>query len=223
MTERSTLEVIEKTTAAAVDASVIWLHGLGADGNDFVPIVDEMPRCSKLGIRFVFPHAPVRPISVNGGMAMRAWYDIMGLGEGGIEEDPSGLEESRAQVEDLVAGEQERGVAIERIVLAGFSQGAATALYTGLQMDPAPRGIISLSGWLPAATALEPVNGLDNLPIFMAHGSNDQVVPLRLGEDSLRRLSEAGFEVEWHKHAMDHGVCMPEIEQVDKWLNARLT
>ena len=222
MTTRDALECIERTTGNSVNASVIWLHGLGADGNDFAPIVDEMQLSSTLGIRFIFPHARVKPVTVNGGMSMRAWYDIMGLGEGGIEEDSTGLAESMADVAGLITRERERGISPQRIVLAGFSQGAATVLYAGLQLDQAPAGIMALSGWLPAATNLAPLTGLEQLPIFMAHGNQDPVVPIRLGKDSQRRLADAGFNVEWHEYTMGHGVCMSEIEQADKWLSSLL-
>lgn len=223
MSVKPALEYLEKTTTEPVSACVIWLHGLGADGNDFVPIVDEMRQSSELGIRFIFPHAPVQPVSINGGMAMRAWYDIIGLGDGGIEEDANGISDARANLEELVAHQQERGIAAERIVLAGFSQGAATALFSGVQMDPAPAGVLALSGWLPAATPVPSPDGLENLPLFMAHGKQDPIVPLRLGQDSQRRLTEAGYNVEWHEFAMEHAVCMPEIEQADRWLYKLLT
>ncbi|MCG5548879.1 alpha/beta hydrolase [Halorhodospira halochloris] len=222
MATTPSLEYIEKTTKQSVDASVIWLHGLGADGSDFVPIVDELPLGGSLGVRFIFPHAPVRQVTVNGGMPMRAWYDIIGLGEGGIEEDTSGLAEALSHIVELIGGEKERGIPAERIVLAGFSQGAATALYAGLQLEQAPAGIIALSGWLPAATEIKPLSGLDDLPIFMAHGNQDPVVPLRLGLDSSRRLTDAGFRVDWHEYTLEHGVCMAEIEQVGKWLKSLL-
>ncbi|MBK1733743.1 carboxylesterase [Halorhodospira abdelmalekii] len=216
------LEHIERTSATgAVTASVIWLHGLGADGSDFVPIVDQLPKVREIGVRFIFPHAPVQPVTVNGGMAMRAWYDILGLGAG-IEEDAAGVAAAYSHVQRLLAHEQARGVAPERIVLAGFSQGGATALYSALQEQQPLAGVIALSGWLPQAAQITPAESV-SLPILLAHGAHDPIVPIELGRSARSRLEEAGYPVEWHEYPMEHAVCMPEIEQVDDWLARRLT
>ncbi|MFP4129661.1 MAG: alpha/beta hydrolase [Halorhodospira sp.] len=214
------LEAVERTTGDAVTASVVWLHGLGADGNDFAPLVDELTQSAPQGIRFVFPHAPEQAVTVNGGMRMPAWYDIRGLGPGGIDEDEAGLEQARQQVEALLHRERERGVAADRLILAGFSQGAATALYTALHAETPPAGIIALSGWLPAGQGPDTAAGRP--PIFQAHGDQDTIVPPELGRQAARALAEAGFAVDWHTYPMEHAVCMPEIQQLDEWLSGLL-
>ncbi len=218
MTDAHPPETVERTTGSNITASVIWLHGLGADGNDFAPLVDELTMTGPAGLRFVFPHAPIQPVTVNGGMQMRAWYDIRGLGDG-IEEDPSGLDQANAIVEALLQREHERGIPDERMILAGFSQGAATALYASLHTQRAIAGIIALSGWLPKTALAAPAT---TPPVFMAHGTQDPVVPIQLGRNSAQRLSDIGFPVSWQEYPMDHAVCMPEIQALDGWLSQRL-
>ncbi len=220
MSQAIHLETVERTAGDAVTASVVWLHGLGADGNDFAPLVDELSQSAPQGVRFVFPHAPEQPVTVNGGMRMPAWYDIRGLGPGGIDEEEAGLAQARQQVEALLRREQERGVAADRLFLAGFSQGAATALYTALHAETPPAGIIALSGWLPAGRSPDAAAGRP--PVFQAHGDQDAVVPLELGRQAAHALEEAGFPVDWHEYPMEHAVSMPEIQALDAWLAARL-
>ncbi|MFP4648691.1 MAG: alpha/beta hydrolase [Halorhodospira sp.] len=220
MDQATYLDTVERTTGDHVSASVVWLHGLGADGHDFAPLVDELRRTAPHGVRFLFPHAPVQPITINAGMQMPAWYDIRSLGAEGITEDEAGIEQARQQVEMLLRREQERGVAAERIFLAGFSQGAATALYTGLRAQTPPAGIIALSGWLP--TGATPADAVSHPPVFIAHGDQDPVVPLALGQQAARALEAAGFPVAWHEFPMEHAVCMPEIERLDAWLDEQL-
>ncbi len=219
MSEASLLEHIERATADRVTASVIWLHGLGADGNDFVPVVDELQQTAPLGVRFIFPHAPTQPVTVNGGMSMRAWYDIRGLGDG-VDEDEAGIRTAHLQIEALLQRELERGIAPERLVLAGFSQGAATALHTALQTETPIGGVIALSGWL--ATGTSPDQAPARPPVLMAHGTQDPIVPIGLGRYAAQALKEAGFQVEWHEYAMEHAVCVPEIQALDAWLARHL-
>ncbi|MBK5943491.1 MAG: dienelactone hydrolase family protein [Halorhodospira halophila] len=220
MNETSLLECVEKRTGENVSASIIWLHGLGADGHDFAPIVDELRQSAGYGVRLIFPHAPVQPVTVNGGMSMPAWYDIRGLGGGGIDEDTPGLERARLQIEALMRREVERGTPAERLFLAGFSQGAATALYTALNSSTPPAGVIALSGWLPSAT--ETGHDGARAPVFMAHGTQDPIVPIELGRQAAAELEAAGHPVEWHDFPMEHAVCMPEIQRLDTWLSNRL-
>ncbi|ABM61889.1 alpha/beta hydrolase [Halorhodospira halophila] len=221
MNDTPLLECVEQCTGENVSASVVWLHGLGADGHDFAPIVDELHQSAGHGVRFVFPHAPAQPVTVNGGMSMPAWYDIRGLGGGGIDEDTAGIEQARLQVEALMRREVERGTPIERLFLAGFSQGAATALYTALNTAMKPAGVIALSGWLPSGA--ETGGRGPRPPVFMAHGVQDPIVPIELGRQAAATLENAGHPVEWHDFPMEHAVCMPEIQRLDLWLTSRLT
>jgi phospholipase/carboxylesterase len=213
------LSCIELETGAHPDAAVIWLHGLGADGNDFVPIVEEMRLPPSLSIRFVFPHAPVRPVTINAGMPMRAWYDIhaANLSE---RADMAGIKASQTQVEALVARERRRGVAARRIVLAGFSQGGAVALHTGLRHAERLAGIVALSTYLvrPGDLAAEASAANRDVPIFMAHGTVDPVVRLEWGDASRRALEAAGYAVEWHTYGMPHSVVWEEIEAINAFL-----
>lgn len=217
------LDCIEIEPQAAATASVIWLHGLGADGNDFVPIVEELGLPAGHGIRFVFPNAPVRPVTVNNGMAMRAWYDIKGMA---IEDkqDAEGIRASADAIEQLIAREIERGVAAERIVLAGFSQGGAIALHAGVRHGAALAGVMGLSTYLPLAETLDKESSDANrdVSIFMAHGSQDPVVPIGLGQASRDHLIDAGYDVAWHEYPMQHQVCMPQIATIGRWLAERL-
>jgi phospholipase/carboxylesterase len=211
------LETVEVEPRAAADAAIVLLHGLGADGHDFESIVPELALPG--AVRFVFPHAPVRPVTVNGGYRMRAWYDILAL-DGRAGEDEAGIRESAAAVHALVQREIQRGVAAERIVLAGFSQGGALALHTALREPSRLGGVVALSSYLPLATALaseaHPANAA--LPIFMAHGSRDELLPLALGERSRDALRARGYDVEWHAYPMPHGLCAEEIARLRDWL-----
>ena len=210
---------IEIETAPQPTASVIWLHGLGADGRDFVPIVPELRLPSDLAIRFVFPHAPHRPVTINRGSVMRAWYDIAET-EFGRQEDEAGIRESEQTVRGLIQRETERGIASERIVLAGFSQGGAVALHTGLRLPQRLAGILALSTYLPLADTLKaeahPAN--DDVPIFMAHGTDDPIIPLALGESSADLLTRRGANLEWRTYEMEHSVCLDEILDIAGWL-----
>ena len=206
------LPCVELETGARPAASVIWLHGLGADGNDFVPIVEEMKLPATLPIRFVFPHAPVRPVTINNGFPMRAWYDIYAA-DLANRADALGVAQSQGHVEALIAREKTRGVAAMRIVLAGFSQGGAIALHTGVRHAERLAGILALSTYLPMADRLatdaSPMNR--DLPIFMAHGTMDPVIKLAWSEASRRALEAAGYAVEWHTYPMQHSVGWEEI------------
>ena len=210
---------IEIETAPQPTASVIWLHGLGADGRDFVPIVPELRLPSDLAVRFVFPHAPHRPVTINRGSVMRAWYDIAET-EFGRQEDEAGIRESEQTVRGLIQRETERGIASERIVLAGFSQGGAVALHTGLRLPQRLAGILALSTYLPLADTLKaeahPAN--DDVPIFMAHGTDDPIIPLALGESSADLLTRRGAKLEWRTYEMEHSVCLDEILDIADWL-----
>lgn len=204
-------------------ASVIWLHGLGADGNDFVPIVPELQLPGSLGVRFVFPHAPVRPVTINGGMPMRAWYDITGLGPGSAE-DESGIRDSAEAVEELIAAEKKRGVPASRLVLAGFSQGGAIALHTALRHPERVAGVMGLSTYLPLRDRLAAEAGDANreIPVFLAHGSLDPMLPQQLGEMSRDALQDQGYRVSWHSYPMQHQVCLEEIRDIGAWLKSVL-
>jgi phospholipase/carboxylesterase len=213
------LPCVELETGARPDASVVWLHGLGADGNDFVPIVGEMRLPADRPIRFVFPHAPVRPVTINNGFPMRAWYDIYAA-DLANRADVLGVAQSQSQVEALIAREKTRGVVAKRIVLAGFSQGGAIALHTGLRHAERLAGIVALSTYLPMADRLaadaSPMNR--DLPIFMAHGTMDPMIRPEWGEASRRTLVAAGYPVEWHTYPMPHSVVPEEIGAIRAFL-----
>jgi len=213
------LPSIELETAPNPTASVIWLHGLGADGNDFVPIVPELRLPQSLRVRFVFPHAPVRAVTINNGMRMRAWYDIAAA-DLNSRADLVGVRESQAQLEALIERENARGMPSERIVLAGFSQGGAIALYTGLRHAERLAGIMALSTYLiaPDKLATEASAANRGAPIFMAHGTADPVVRFQWGEASKRMLGAAGYPIEWHTYGMEHSVCMEEVQAIGAWL-----
>ena len=216
------LETVEQETGAAPEWSVIWLHGLGADGHDFAPIVPELVRPHWPAIRFVFPHAPKRPVSINGGMPMRAWYDIVSM-DFRSRADAAGVAESVTQVEALIAREQARGIPLDRILLAGFSQGGAITLATGLTRREPLAGLIALSTYLPEvdAAATQLVEGATTQPVFMAHGSADPVIPVQIAEHSAQVLKELGFSLEWHRYPMAHQVCAEEIHALGEWLQLR--
>ncbi|MGG6463610.1 alpha/beta hydrolase [Solilutibacter silvestris] len=202
--------------------SVIWLHGLGADGHDFAPIVPELRREGWPTVRFVFPHAPVRPVTINGGMRMRAWYDIAHL-DLANRADEAGLQESMAQAEALVAREVARGVPESRIILAGFSQGGAVTLALGMRRALPLAGLVALSTYLPAPDRAKAECRADGArpPVFMAHGLGDPVVPYLAGEMSADVLRECGFAVEWHAYPMMHAVMPQEISDLSDWFEAR--
>ncbi|RFF77526.1 alpha/beta hydrolase [Xanthomonas campestris pv. campestris] len=218
------LDVIERETGPNPQWAVIWLHGLGADGSDFAPMVPELVRPQWPALRFVFPHAPIRPITINNGVRMRGWYDIVGM-DFAQRADKVGIAESVAQIEALIANEQARGIAPERILLAGFSQGGAVTLAVGLQRRVPLAGLIAMSTYLPdpaaAASQLQP--GALAQPLFMAHGSADPVVPYRAGEQSAQALQALGFTLEWHSYPMGHQVCVEEIDALRDWMQARFT
>ena len=218
-----TLPAIEHETAANPTHSVIWLHGLGADGNDFAPIVPELVDPAWPALRFVFPHAPVRPVTINNGMSMRAWYDITGF-DLESRQDEAGIRSSVAAVEALIEREHERGVPSERIFLAGFSQGGAIALSAGVRHSKKLAGIVALSTYLPisATVAAErhPANAAT--PIFWGHGTADPVVMLQRGIDSRNALQALGYVVDWHTYPMAHAVCAEEIGDLRHWLGQRL-
>ncbi|MDX1499049.1 MAG: dienelactone hydrolase family protein [Woeseiaceae bacterium] len=212
-------DTVELCTGSGNPAgAVIWLHGLGADGHDFEPIVPELRLDPDLSLRFVFPHAPVRPVTLNGGMPMRAWYDIVSLDRGGPV-DRDGIVASKALVEALIERERERGIDSDRIVVAGFSQGGAIALTTALTHRTRLAGLVALSTWLPMPDALaaDAPRSAD-LPVFMAHGRFDPVVPIALGEASRAAVEAAGFTVDWHEYPMAHGVCPEEVGHIGAWL-----
>ena len=217
------LDCIETTTGSNPTFSVIFLHGLGADGNDFAPIVPQLVRRDGPAIRFVFPHAPVRPITINGGMRMRAWYDIAAM-DIASREDEAGVRQSVAQAQALIAREEERGIPPSRVVLAGFSQGGAITLATGLRRARPVAGLVALSTYLPiAATSIaECTPAARTTPIFMAHGQFDPIVPEALGRRSRDALTALGISVQWHAYPMAHQVCPPEIAALAAWLDARV-
>jgi phospholipase/carboxylesterase len=213
------LETIEVETAAKPSAAVIWLHGLGADGHDFEPIVPEIVARGERAWRFVFPHAPVRPVTINGGMSMRAWYDIKGL-DRQAEEDTAGFRDSDVEVRQLIAREGKRGIAAQRVVLAGFSQGGAVSLYTALRFQETLAGVMALSCYLPrqGSFAAERAPANNATPIFMAHGQVDPVIALGLGVQSRNVLKAQGYAVEWHEYPMAHAVCAAEIADIREFL-----
>jgi phospholipase/carboxylesterase len=213
-----TLEPSRTATAA-----VIWLHGLGADGYDFVPIVEELRLPSTLAMRFIFPHARARPVTINNGFVMRAWYDIKGISREGSEDD-AGIRESQSVVRDYIAGEVARGIPANRIVIAGFSQGGAIALQAGLRHSEALAGVMALSTYLPlrASLAQEASPANRGMPILMCHGTQDGVVPMQMGELSRDLLTGLGYAVDWRAYPMQHSVCAEEINDLSRWLQARL-
>jgi phospholipase/carboxylesterase len=215
----SLLETIETETAPNPTATIIVLHGLGADGNDFVPVASELDLAAIGPVRFVFPHAPEMPVTINNGYRMRAWYDILGT-DLVRREDEAGLRSSLAAVDALLAREKQRGIPARRIVLAGFSQGCAMALLTGLRHRERLAGIVGLSGYLPlaATTADERAAANAVTPVFLAHGSHDNVVPLARGKASADALRGLGYDVQWHEYPMAHSVCMQEIQDLNAWL-----
>lgn len=217
------LETHEIETAPGAHTSLIVLHGLGDSGFGWVPVAEELDLQALGPVRLIFPHAPERPVTINGGYRMRAWYDLLGT-ELVRHEDEVGLRASQALIDALIDRERERGVPSERIVLMGFSQGCAMALMTALRHPHRLAGVVALSGYLPLAstTAAERHPANAGLPIFMAHGSQDPVVPLQRGADSREALQRLGHAVQWHSYPMPHSVCQPEIADINAWLLQRL-
>jgi len=213
------LETVEIEPDGPAGMSVIWLHGLGADGHDFEPIVPELGLPDHLAPRFVFPHAPVRPVTINGGMAMRAWFDIISLGGDGPH-DEEGFRQAVAQTEALIERERERGVPDERMVIAGFSQGGVVALYTALCHERRLTAFLGLSTFMPFGDALldHRSNANADLPIFLGHGQYDSMVPIQAAESTRDQLRYAGYSVDWHSYPIDHGVSPDEIADVRKFL-----
>lgn len=213
------LDCVEIDSRNPADAAVIWMHGLGADGHDFEPIVPELGLPADSAVRFIFPHAPPRPVTINGGMRMRAWYDIKGLGPGQPQDD-QGIRENAGHIEALIRRENERGVDTRRIVIAGFSQGGAMALHVGPRYPERLAGIMGLSTYLPLQPTFEDERNSANnhTPIFMAHGRHDPMLPFELGDHSCRYLQGLGYDVEWHEYRMEHAVCMEEIRDIGAWL-----
>ena len=212
-----TPETVEVVTGANPEGSVIWLHGLGADGHDFEPIVPELRLPAELSLRFVFPHAPVQAVTINGGMKMRSWYDIRSFDAEG-RADRAGVLASSLALENLLVREIERGVPANKIVLAGFSQGGAVAMHTALQTSHPIAGLMALSTYMALPEDAETAVSRKDLPIFMAHGSFDPVLQMAWGRASADRLIEVGYAVEWREYPMAHAVCPQEIADISRWL-----
>lgn len=216
-------DIVEVGGEAQVDGTVIWLHGLGADGHDFEPIVPELNLAAHADIRFVFPHAPVRPVTINGGVPMRAWYDVISLDKSGPQ-DEAGIRDSAASLLQLIERERERGVDASRIVLAGFSQGGAIAMHTAMRVPQRLAGLMALSTWMPLASTIgeEVVDNSESqpreLPVLMVHGTFDPLLPLAAGQHAREIMQDAGFKVQWHEYPMAHAVCAEEISEIRKWL-----
>ena len=223
MKNKQSADAIILEPEQTANAAVIWLHGLGADGSDFVPIVPELELPPAISPRFIFPNAPVRPITINGGMPMRGWYDITSLTRA-EQQDEAGIRASAATVQQLIEEQVAAGVPRSRIVLAGFSQGGAIALHAGLRQEQALAGILALSTYLPLHTQIlgELTGAGRATPIFMCHGLYDNVLPLALGSGSRDGLRQLGCQVEWRDYPMQHQVCAEEIADIATWLGARL-
>jgi phospholipase/carboxylesterase len=216
------LKAIELETRPKPSHAVIWMHGLGADGSDFVPIVREL-KLPQLGIRFIFPHAPMRAVTINGGFVMRAWYDILGQ-DLARQEDERGIRESGELVDQLIDKEIGRGIPANRIVLAGFSQGGVMTLQTGLRYPKRLAGLLALSCYLPLATTLQNERSAANqdVPIFLGHGTADDIVPLQRGLAARDALTKLGFKPEWHQYPMPHSVHPDEIADIGAWFQRTL-
>ena len=213
------LEAVEIETGRNPTGTVLWLHGLGADGHDFAPIVPQLVEPHERSLRFIFPHAPVRPVTINNGMAMRAWYDILGFGRG-IPHDEVGIRASDGEVRALIQRENQRGIATNRIVLGGFSQGGAISLFSGPRYPDKLAGIMALSCYMLLEDLLPAERARVNYqtPIFLAHGTQDPVVDFRRGTEAKQLLEAGGYPVEWHAYTMPHSVCPPEIVDIANWL-----
>jgi phospholipase/carboxylesterase len=213
------LDNIEIETAPNPEVAIIWMHGLGADGNDFVPLVRELDLAGLPGIRFIFPHAKQMPVTINGGYVMRAWYDIVGT-DIARREDEAGLRASQLEVEALIAREKARGIPAGRIILAGFSQGCAMTLQTGLRHPEKLAGLLCLSGYVPLADKVSNERDAASLatPIFLVHGTHDGVIPVARAHQSRDLLKALGYQVEWHEYPMQHSLCLEEINDISAWL-----
>lgn len=223
MVNSSELEFIEIASGDNPQASIIWLHGLGADGHDFTPMVTELALPATLNLRFIFPHAPFIPITINGGAVMRGWYDIRALGLL-RDEDESGIRRAQNLLENLIRKELDRGIRAHRIVLAGFSQGGAIALHTAFRYQEKLAGVLALSAYLPLASSFlnEAPPGNLAVPIFLAHGLYDNVIPLAGAIATRKLLAQAGSPVDWHEYEMGHAVCEAEISDIRAWLEKAL-
>ncbi|MBA4142225.1 MAG: dienelactone hydrolase family protein [Nitrosospira sp.] len=222
----SLLSAVELETGLHPTHTVLWLHGLGADGNDFVPFVEELALPPETRVRFLFPHAPLRPVSINRGLVMRAWHDYdMGDSTSGIRENMESLRDSQRAIEALITRENQRGIKSENIVLAGFSQGGALALHTGVRFPERLAGLLALSCYLPSADTLaaEAHQANVTVPIFLAHGKADGVIPIFLAAASKKQLIESGYIVEWHEYPMGHTVCREELDDIGTWLKQVLS
>lgn len=221
---KSFLEYEEVETGPNPTVAIIWMHGLGDHGSSFVPLVPEFDLSGCPPIRFIFPHAPERPVTANGGWEMSAWFDIFGGFSAEDEEDSDGIQDSKTNIEELIAQEKSRGIAADQIILAGFSQGCAMALETALCYPEKLAGVIGLSGYIPMLdTFAERYNaGNKEVPVFFAHGTHDEVVPISRAMDALEVLKTLGQNVEWHEYTMPHTLCMPEIMDISKWLRQLL-
>jgi phospholipase/carboxylesterase len=219
------LPAIEVETAPKPRFTVIWMHGLGADGSDFEPVVPELGLDECPGVRFIFPHAPEMPVTCNGGYVMRAWYDIVSLDSTSRSVDEAGILQSRQAIRRLIARETQRGVPCSRIVLAGFSQGGAMAYTTALTHPEALAGVIALSTYIPTPKLLdaEATDANKALPIFAAHGTEDDVVSRELGIRARDFLTGQGYRVAWHEYPIPHSVCPEEIEDIGRWLRERIS
>ncbi len=217
------LPYVEVNPNGEHDAVVIWLHGLGDSGNGFAPIVPELRLPENHKIRFVFPHAPIRPITINNGMPMRAWYDIKSM-DFNQRADVEGVHESAAQVEELIEAELDKGIPSERILLAGFSQGGVIALHLGMRLNKPLAGIMALSTYMsePEKLAAEASEENKSTAIFCAHGQQDDVVPMFLGHAAYKVLEQNGYNVQWKEYVMQHNVCLPQLQDISAWLSERL-
>jgi len=217
------LPSIQLETKGHPTHSIIWMHGLGADGNDFVPIINELKLLPDTAARFIFPHAPELPVSINNGYVMRAWYDILDPGMGNVE-DEAGIRQSQAAISALIEQEIQRGILARNIILAGFSQGGVMALQTGLRYKKEIGGIIALSCYVSLLHTLETEisHANQNVPILMVHGNQDAVIPISRAKESKEKLLQSGCTVEWHEYDMEHSVCGQEILDISEWLNRRI-
>lgn len=203
--------------------AIIWLHGLGADGHDFEPIVPELNLSKEHSVRFIFPHAPVRPVTINGGVEMRAWYDIKGM-DLSQKEDLEGMQDSQRILLELINEQIDKGIPSENIIIAGFSQGGAVIQYTGIRTELKLAGMMALSTYLPFQQAAQEQHNPINLdtPIFVGHGQYDPVVPIQLGQQSTEKLQSLGYQPTWHTYPMEHSVSLEEIRDIGNWINTIL-
>ena len=221
----SEITLIEVDSAANPSVAVIWMHGLGADGSDFEPIVPELGLAESPAVRFIFPNAPYRPVTCNGGYVMRAWYDIISLEPDSRQIDETGLLESREIVRQLIQREEKRGIPSQRMFLAGFSQGGAVAYLSALTHPEPLAGVIALSTYIPEARLItEDLSAANrHIPLFVAHGTDDDVVSITLGRQALALLEQCGLKPAWHTYDMPHSVCIDEVRDIGTWLNARIS